>query len=163
MGVEVFTQSVCSIHAKLLRVKCLFITNKIKCLLKCLFITQRACLPYIKPGFHMIAMRSLQSYRNLSSNRSDNDRWDRTFCISAIVVAAIVWKVVSLGRYDRWTFFSQRSQRSYGSRYERPCVNKDFFHDDVFSCVFRLFSLVLSTQKSTAMMKNLLAFLELNV
>ena len=23
-----------------------------------------------------------------------------------------------------------------------PCVNKDFFHDDVFSCVFRLFSLV---------------------
>ena len=24
--------------------------------------------------------------------------------------------------------------------YARPCVNKDFVHDDVFSCVFRLFS-----------------------
>ena len=24
--------------------------------------------------------------------------------------------------------------------YARPCVNKDFFHDDVFSCVFRRFS-----------------------
>ena len=24
--------------------------------------------------------------------------------------------------------------------YARPWVNKDFFHDDVFSCVFRLFS-----------------------
>ena len=38
----------------------------------------------------------------------------------------------------------------------RPCVNKDFFHDDVFSCVFS--SLFLSTQKSTAMMKNSLEF-----
>ena len=24
--------------------------------------------------------------------------------------------------------------------YARACVNKDFVHDDVFSCVFRLFS-----------------------
>ena len=48
--------------------------------------------------------------------------------------------------------------------YARPCVrNKDFFHDDVFSCVFRLFILsTLSTQKSTSMMKIFLAFLELS-
>ena len=44
------------------------------------------------------SLRSLRSLRKkssaiiwkpLSSDRSDNDRWDRTFCISAIVVAAI--------------------------------------------------------------------------
>ena len=46
--------------------------------------------------------------------------------------------------------------------YTRPWVimNKDFFHDDVFSCVFRLFSQLLSTQKSMAVMKNFLASLE---
>ena len=38
--------------------------------------------------------------------------------------------------------------------------NEDFFHDDVFSFVFRLFIQVLSSQKSTAMLKNVLAFLE---
>ena len=31
--------------------------------------------------------------------------------------------------------------------------NKDFFHDDVFSFVLRLFIQVLSTQKSTAMLR----------
>ena len=40
--------------------------------------------------------------------------------------------------------------------YARPCVNKDFCHDDVFSCVFS--SLFLSTQESTAMMKKLSRF-----
>ena len=24
--------------------------------------------------------------------------------------------------------------------YARPCIDKEFVHDDVFSCVFRLFS-----------------------
>ena len=28
--------------------------------------------------------------------------------------------------------------------YARPCVNKDFFHDDVFSCIFRV--LIVSTK-----------------
>ena len=45
----------------------------------------------------------------LSSDRSDNNRWDVKSSFSAIVVAAIAgeWFL-----YDRWTFFSQRSQRS---------------------------------------------------
>ena len=47
--------------------------------------------------------------------------------------------------------------------YARPCVNvvnKDFFHDDELSCVFRLFSYTVSTKypKSTAMMKNFVDF-----
>ena len=39
--------------------------------------------------------------------------------------------------------------------YAHLCVNKDFVHDDVFSCVLSLF---LSTPKSTAMIKNFLGF-----
>ena len=39
-------------------------------------------------------------WKPLSSDRSDNDRWDRTFYISAIVVAAI-----SYDSCDRWSFF----------------------------------------------------------
>ena len=39
--------------------------------------------------------------------------------------------------------------------YARPWVNNDFVHDDVFSCFSFLF---LSTQKSTAMIKNFLGF-----
>ena len=45
--------------------------------------------------------------------------------------------------------------------YARPCVNKYFFHYDVFSCVFRLFILSISTQKSRLWWTNFLAFLEL--
>ena len=44
------------------------------------------------------------------SDRSDNDRWDRTFYISGIVVAAIAGEWFP---YDRWFFFlSDRSDRS---------------------------------------------------
>ena len=42
----------------------------------------------------------------LSSDHSDNDRWEIKSSISAIVVAAIAGEWFP---YDRWTFFSQRS------------------------------------------------------
>ena len=42
------------------------------------------------------------TWKPLSSERSDNDRWDRTFSISAILVAAIAGKWFP---YDRWNFF----------------------------------------------------------
>ena len=48
-------------------------------------------------------------WKPLSSDRSDNDRWDRTFSISAIVVAAIATiagKWFPYDRCDRGTFFS---------------------------------------------------------
>ena len=41
-------------------------------------------------------------WKPLSGERSDNDRWDRTFSISAILVAAIAGKWFP---YDRWIFF----------------------------------------------------------
>ena len=41
----------------------------------------------------------------LSSDRSDNDHWDRTFYILAIVVATIAGKWFPYDRCDRWTFF----------------------------------------------------------
>ena len=50
-------------------------------------------------------------WKPLSSDRGDrsnNDRWDRTFSISAIVVPAIstiAGKWFPCDRYDRWTFF----------------------------------------------------------
>ena len=50
-------------------------------------------------------------WKPLSSDRSDNDHWDRTFYISAIVfaaIAAIAGKWFPSDRYDRcyrWTFF----------------------------------------------------------
>ena len=49
-------------------------------------------LRQIKPGFHMIATIALIAaitWKPLSSDHSDNDRLDRTFYISAIVVASI--------------------------------------------------------------------------
>ena len=48
-----------------------------------------------------------------SSDRSDNDRWDRIFSISAIVVAAIAWKVVSIWSLRSLNFFflSDRSDQ----------------------------------------------------
>ena len=53
----------------------------------------------------------------LSSDRSDNDRWDIKSSISVIVVAAIAGKWFPYDRYDRcdrWTFFflSDHSERS---------------------------------------------------
>ena len=48
----------------------------------------------------------------LSSDRSDNDRWEIKSSISAIVVAAIAGEWFP---YDRWTFFSQQTQRSQRS------------------------------------------------
>ena len=48
-----------------------------------------------------------------SSDRSDNDRWDRTFSISAIVVTAKVVSTWSLSLLRSLNFyFSQRSQQS---------------------------------------------------
>ena len=53
----------------------------------------------------------------LSSDSSDNDRWDIKSSISVIVVAAIAGKWFPYDRYDRcdrWTFFflSDHSERS---------------------------------------------------
>ena len=58
-------------------------------------------------------------WKPLSSNcsdRSDNDRWDTTSSMSANVVAAISGKWFPYYRGGRWTFFSQRSKRSYGNQ-----------------------------------------------
>ena len=45
-------------------------------------------------------------WKPLSSDRSDNDRWDRTFYISVIVVSAIMMKrrrrASHLGRFTLW-------------------------------------------------------------
>ena len=64
-------------------------------------------------------------WKPLSSDGSDNDPWDRTFYISAIVVAAIAaiaaiageWLYDHYDRCDRWSFFflSDRSDHSDGS------------------------------------------------
>ena len=46
-------------------------------------------------------------WKTLSSDRSDNDLWDRKSFISAIVVAAIAGEWFPYDRYDRsdrWTF-----------------------------------------------------------
>ena len=56
-------------------------------------------------------------WKPLSSNRSNNDHWDRTFYISAIVVAAIAgtewFPYDRYDRCDRWTFFlSDRNNQS---------------------------------------------------
>ena len=59
-----------------------------------------------------IIRKPLTSDRN---DRSDNERWDIKSSISVIIVAAIARKWFPYDRYDlfdRWTFFSQRSQRS---------------------------------------------------
>ena len=45
----------------------------------------------------------------LSSDRSDNDRWDIKSSISMIVVAAIAGKLFPYDRCDRWTFFFSAS------------------------------------------------------
>ena len=70
------------------------------------------------PDFHMIATIAKKKkssaiaaiiWKPLSSDRIDNDHWDRTFYISAIVVAAIAtrqWKVVSLWSRRSLKFFS---------------------------------------------------------
>ena len=58
-------------------------------------------------------------YKTLSSDRSDNYHWDRTFYISSIVVAAIATIAGKWFRYDRcdrWTFFlCDRSDHSHRS------------------------------------------------
>ena len=52
--------------------------------------------------------RSQRSYQKpLSSDRSDNNPWDRKSSISAIVVAAIAGEWFPYDRCDRW-IFSQR-------------------------------------------------------
>ena len=69
------------------------------------------------PDFHMIATIAKKKkssaiaaiiWKPLSSDRIDSDHWDRTFYISAIVVAAIAtrqWKVVSLWLRRSLKFF----------------------------------------------------------
>ena len=71
----------------------------------------------VKPGFHMIATIAAIAEKNKFSDRSDNNRWDRTLSILAIVVAAI--RATIAGEWfpydhcdhpDRWTFLlSDRS------------------------------------------------------
>ena len=53
-------------------------------------------------------------WKPLSGDRSDNDRWDRTFYISAIVVATIAeeWFHMIAAIAEVFFFFSSRSQRS---------------------------------------------------
>ena len=55
----------------------------------------------LKPGFHMIAA--------IAEKKNFSDRRDIKRSISDIVVAAMAEEWFP---YDRWTFFSQRSQRS---------------------------------------------------
>ena len=55
-----------------------------------------------------IAVIIANLWKTLSSDRSDNDLWDRKSFISAIVVAAIAGEWFPYDRYDRcdrWTFF----------------------------------------------------------
>ena len=85
----------------------------------------------VKPGFHMIASIAAIAQKNKFSDRSDNNRWDRTFSISAIVVAAIRAAIAGewflydhCDRADGWSVAddrwrsqrSQRSKRSYGNQ-----------------------------------------------
>ena len=52
----------------------------------------------------------------LSGDRSDNDRWDRTFYISAIVVAAIAGEWFHMiAAIAEFFFLSDRSDHSDGS------------------------------------------------
>ena len=73
-------------------------------------------VPILNHGFQMIATIAKNQisviaaiiWQPLSSDRSDNDRWDITFSISAIVVAAIAGESFPYDLYngcDRWTFF----------------------------------------------------------
>ena len=56
------------------------------------------------------------TWKPLSSDHSDNDRLDRTFYISAIVVASIALEwfhmIAMIAAIAEVFFFSQRSQRS---------------------------------------------------
>ena len=61
----------------------------------------------------MIATITAIAEKNKFSDRSDNNRWDRAFSISTIVVAAIRAAIAGewfpydrCDRCDRWTFFS---------------------------------------------------------
>ena len=58
-------------------------------------------------------------WKPLSGDRSDNDRWDRTFYISAIVVAAIAGKwfhmIAMIAAIAEFFFLSDRSDYSDGS------------------------------------------------
>ena len=47
--------------------------------------------------------KKVQRPQQLSSDRSDNVRWDRKSCIS--VIATIAGKWLPYDRTDRWTFF----------------------------------------------------------
>ena len=60
-------------------------------------------------------------WKPLSSDRSDNNCWDRTFSISAIVVAAIA---------GEWWLWSLLSLNFLGSEFPHPGC--DPFHDIVF-------------------------------
>ena len=55
-------------------------------------------------------------WKPLSSDRSDNDHWDRTFYISAIVVAAIATIAEKWFPYDRWTFFFHTDRSDHSDR-----------------------------------------------
>ena len=73
-------------------------------------------------------------WKPLSNDRSDNNRWDGTFSISAIVVAAIAGEWFPYDRYDpcdSWTFFSQRSQQKY--LYYTYRVRRSFFGSTMWS------------------------------
>ena len=72
--------------------------------------------------------RSQRSYQKpLSSDRSDNNPWDRKSSISAIVVAAIAGEWFPYDRCDRW-IFSQRLQRQQSLR------QKTFHPSDCCRC-----------------------------
>ena len=59
----------------------------------------------LKPVFHMIATIAEKKKSSDHSDCSDNNRWDGTFSISGIVVAAIAGECFLCDRCDRWTFF----------------------------------------------------------
>ena len=63
-----------------------------------------------KKGSAIAAIIVAIIWKLLSSDRSDNDRWDRNISISAIATIAGKW--FPYDRCDRWTFFflSDRSE-----------------------------------------------------
>ena len=62
----------------------------------------------VKPGFHMIASIAAIAEKNKFSDRSDNNRWDRTFSISAIVDAAIHAAIAGECMVSIWSLWSRR-------------------------------------------------------
>ena len=80
-------------------------------------------------------------WKPLSNDRSDNNRWDGTFSISVIVVAAIAGEWFPYDRYDpcdSWTFFlSDRSKNTYTTLTEWDDLSLDRQCDPSQSWVLR--------------------------